>query len=520
MKSNVTQYGRGRIAATKAVILARVSSREQEDGYSIDAQGYRLRSYCERKDLDILKNFELVESSTIGDRRQFMQMIEFVKRQKEPIAIVADKVDRVQRSLREYPLLDGLIQQGKIELHFVTENCIIHQNSISQERLTWSIGVIMAQSYVDSLRDNVKRSIEQKIRQGEWISKAPIGYINIQDDRNRGDVILDLDRAPLVRKIFEHYATGAFTLGEIRKMAKEWGLRKRHGNKVPLSKSQLHKMFNNPFYHGQMVVRGQVYDHRYEPIITKDIFEACQAVLKGWKKKPFQWAGKEYAFRGLLTCAVSGRTVTADTKKKTYANGNEGEWTYLRCANPDGTGKIMWVREEKVLAQAEAVLKKFTIPPDTLAEIIDYIRDISHVEQEFLQRQQAELHREYATLQKRLGTLTDLLLDGEINRKEFNEHKQQLRYKQAKIEGQIQAQRHGDDSFKDALTTLLPLLSDSHKLFIGSAPDKKRIILNFVFANLSLQGDKLLYSLRKPFDQFVDCNDLSTWRAWQASNQR
>lgn len=32
--------------AKQAVILARVSSKEQEDGYSIDAQKYRLQEYC------------------------------------------------------------------------------------------------------------------------------------------------------------------------------------------------------------------------------------------------------------------------------------------------------------------------------------------------------------------------------------------------------------------------------------------------------------------------------------------
>lgn len=163
--------------AKKAVILARVSSREQEDGYSIDAQKHRLETYCLRRQLDVLRVFEITESSTRGDRGKFMELIKFCKAQKQTIAIVADKVDRVQRSFKEYPLLDSLIQDGKIELHFNTENYIIHKNSISQERLMWSFSVIMAQSYVDSLRDNVKRSFDHKIRMGELPTMAPIGYI-------------------------------------------------------------------------------------------------------------------------------------------------------------------------------------------------------------------------------------------------------------------------------------------------------------------------------------------------------
>jgi len=208
------------LKAKKAIILARVSSKEQEEGYSIDAQKHRLETYCLRRNLNVLKVFEITESSTMGDRRRFMAMIKFVKAQKDPVAIVADKVDRVQRSFKEYPLLDELIQKGKIELHFNTENYIIHKDSVSQERLMWSMGVIMAQSYIDSMRDNVKRSFDQKIRQGEWIAKAPLGYLNVKDERGRSDIVPDPDAAPLVKKLFEEYATGAFTISEMVQKAK------------------------------------------------------------------------------------------------------------------------------------------------------------------------------------------------------------------------------------------------------------------------------------------------------------
>lgn len=86
--------------AIKAVILARVSTEEQEKGYSIDAQLHRLEQYCQRKELKVIETYTVVESSTNGDRKQFNDMLAFVKRQRECIAIVADKVDRVQRSFK------------------------------------------------------------------------------------------------------------------------------------------------------------------------------------------------------------------------------------------------------------------------------------------------------------------------------------------------------------------------------------------------------------------------------------
>ena len=92
----------------QAVILARVSTKEQEEGHSIAAQKQRLQEYCERKGHKVIKTFEIIESSTRGERKEFTAMLEFAKTQKETIAIVADAVDRFQRSFKESVMIDDL----------------------------------------------------------------------------------------------------------------------------------------------------------------------------------------------------------------------------------------------------------------------------------------------------------------------------------------------------------------------------------------------------------------------------
>src|SRR5262252_3268871 len=74
----------------KAIILARVSTKEQEEGHSIAAQRQRLVDYCARKGLKVIKTYELVESSTRGERKEFAAMLAFAQAQNETVAIVAD----------------------------------------------------------------------------------------------------------------------------------------------------------------------------------------------------------------------------------------------------------------------------------------------------------------------------------------------------------------------------------------------------------------------------------------------
>ena len=84
----------------KAVLLARVSSREQENGQSIDAQVENLKRYCASNGLEVLKLYQITESSTQGERKKFKEMLKFVGTQRQKVALVEDCGDRVQRGFK------------------------------------------------------------------------------------------------------------------------------------------------------------------------------------------------------------------------------------------------------------------------------------------------------------------------------------------------------------------------------------------------------------------------------------
>ena len=99
----------------KAIIFARVSSKEQEEGQSIPSQVRRLTEYAIRKNFQIENTFQITESSTKETRKQFDAVVSLIKKSKQPLALITDTVDRLQRSFRESPLLDELRRAGKIE---------------------------------------------------------------------------------------------------------------------------------------------------------------------------------------------------------------------------------------------------------------------------------------------------------------------------------------------------------------------------------------------------------------------
>ncbi|MEX0848759.1 MAG: hypothetical protein WD055_00860 [Candidatus Dependentiae bacterium] len=70
----------------------------------------------------------------------------------------------------------------------------------------------LAKYYSDAISDNVKRTIEQKLRKGEWPSKAPYGYKNIRISGDKKDIVVDKFEAHIAIKAFELHASSTYSL--------------------------------------------------------------------------------------------------------------------------------------------------------------------------------------------------------------------------------------------------------------------------------------------------------------------
>ena len=263
---------------------------------------------------------------------------------------------------------------------------------------------------------------------------------------------------------------------------------------------------------------GALYPHVYPPIISQPLFNECQCVLKGKNRKKYAYYGQDHIFRGLIVCGITGRTIPTDIKRKTYKKGDQGEWKYLIATNPEDTTKKVWIREEEVVAEVEAVFAKMQIPPVVKQEVITYIRKTSEMETDFHGRQIDELHREQKAIQGKLDKLIELLLDEAISREDQQRKSNQFRERQMEIRSQIASLEKTDEAFKANLIQLLDIANDALRAFRNANTAEKHKLVNFVFSNLTLRGKSLCYTIRKPFDGFVECAKTGEWLGRQDSN--
>ena len=320
----------------------------------------------------------------LGGRKNYAQMVSFLHEHPGCRIVLVEKTDRLYRNIRDWVRLDDL----PLEIHLVKEGAVISPESRSNEKFMHGIKVLMAKNYSDNLSEEVKKGLLEKADQGHWPGVASVGYCN----NPRTHLIEpDPERAPAVRALFERYAVADISLKALTAYAFETGLtHPRSGRR--LVKSEIHRMLRNPIYYGDFQWNGKLYRGRDDPIISKALFDAVQAVFASANKP--RYTKRRHAFAGLLSCGLCGCAITAEVKK--------GRYIYYHCTGYRGRCGNTYVREEDLALLLGEVVRRVEITPDIATLIADALRH-SQADKEHCHRAAVDrLERRRETIQAKL----------------------------------------------------------------------------------------------------------------------
>ncbi len=499
----------------KAVIFARVSSKDQEDGHSLDAQIQSCYEYAIHKNLKVVEQFRVVESSMVTGRPEFAKMVDFTRKQKEKIVVLCYCVDRLQRDFDEqYLELQKLIKQDKIEIHYVKSEFIEHRDMDSSDKFRKNLDVLLANDYRNKISDNVKRSAKKKLDDGTILGDSPLGYLNskrVDKKKEKVEVYIDPVRGSLVRKMFEDYASGMYSMSELRDLITEEGLRSKKGCKI--AKSQIEKILQNPFYYGYMKYNGLLYKHVHPVLISKDLFDECEQVRKGRRRTRFKRTEKPFVLKGLLKCQHCGCSYSPEIKK--------GKYVYMRPTKSQGDCSYCYhLSEKKILSQIEEVLKGIKVSDKILADLNDELRKSSDKEHKSQIEEGKKLLNQQQTLQTRGKRARELFLDANISKDEYDEMMTEIQAERHNVEVRLQRLNSADDHFNKSLSTIFALAAKAHDLFKSSELEEKRRIIVILFPNLEIDAGKLVFKAREPFDVFFNLPHRLKWLPGKDSNLR
>ena len=488
----------------KAVLVARVSTEDQLD--ALPAQKYRLQDYAITKGYDY-ELIEIQESAYKGERDKFKLVIDKLKTFTEPVILVFDKVDRYSRDVSSALVkeLETMRKAGKIELHFPSDNLYLDKNAPAVNNMQLNMSLAFSQYYSDSVSDNVKRRLEQKWRDGEWAGKAPIGYGNIDLDKNQKWIEPDPIDSKIVIAMFEWYCTSVESVRTIKvKLEAEYGLIK--------GVSQVARILSNPFYYGQMEVKGKLYAHKYEKLVSEHIFDTAKQVREGFTLQRYKWGGLPYKYRSLIDCADCGCQITFEMKKKKYLYGH--------CTQYKGKHNAAYVPEEELTNQFASVFESISISELDYQEASQKINEEQEAIQKGRDLELSKLHAERANYTRRIERIYNDLLSDKISEELYEKKRVEFEKKKENIDRQVRAFELSDNSQFGNISHLLELARDASELFKNGNLEEKRQLIKMTLSNLQLKNRLLRWKLKKPFELMAFCAENRDWQGRQDLNLR
>jgi site-specific DNA recombinase len=325
-------------AVKRAVIYLRVSSAGQvktdydPEGLSIPAQREACQRYADRLGAVVIR--EYVEPGVSGGsllkRAAFRRMIAETDELRDVDYVIVWSVSRWARNQEDHWVARGMVTTAGAKLVSVKEP--IGEETSHGIMLEGVMAAVAASRRIE-ISEEVKRGIKRKIEVGGTHGRAPIGYLNVREPLPQGGevrtVIIDAERAPLITWAFETYATGLYSLNDIAMLLEARGLRSRGDRRhapQPLTLARVHELLSNAYYTGSITHKGHLYQGRHERLVSQDLFDQVQAVLRTHNKSGERDRKHQHYLKGTIRCGTCGCRLIYSRNK-----GNGGTYEYFLC---------------------------------------------------------------------------------------------------------------------------------------------------------------------------------------------
>ena len=348
------------VTKIKYVLYARKSTESEERQIlSIESQVKEMLQLAEKEGLEVVDiRRESHSAKDSGQRPVFREILEDIRRERFN-GILTWAPDRLSRNAGDLGSLVDLMDQ-KLLLQIRT----FGQSFINSPNEKFLLMILCSQAKLenDNKSINVKRGLRTRCEMGLRPGQPPVGYLNERHMDRKCQAIIDPERGPIIKKMFEKVAYEKWSGRKIYNWLKfEINFKSVTGNKG-LTLSNIYMILDNPFYYGVFeypVKSGNFYTGKHTPLITKELYDQVQAQVKS---QVIRSESKEFAFTKLMICGLCGSGITADEKFKTQKNGNVHRYVYYGCCkSKDRNCKCEYINEIDLIKQFEELLEKIDI---------------------------------------------------------------------------------------------------------------------------------------------------------------
>ena len=372
----------------------------------------------------------------------------------------------------------------------------------------------IAEFYSQNLATEVKKGMGEKVKNGGTIGRAPIGYMNVRrvDDKGREErtVVLDPERAPLIKIAFEEYATGNWTVAELAEHLAACGLTTRSTSKipsVPITLKTLHKVLVNPYYKGVVVYKDVQYEGSHEPIVSIETWDKVQNILAS-RINGERTVKHPHFLKSSVYCAECGsRLMVSNEKKK-----NGDVYPYFVCAGrhskrvKDCTMKAVLI--DVVEKKIEQIYDNYQLPPEIRQDLEEYLRVIILKEREKFNSELDGLNRTKISLEHKRQKLLEAHYSDAIPLDLMKSEQKKIAKELAGVEHEINMHNVTFENILANLHLALDLIEDCGTTYRAADDMTKRLINQALISRFLVSngndGLNINVEFKAPFDTILE----------------
>ncbi|MBE6908554.1 MAG: recombinase family protein [Ruminococcaceae bacterium] len=468
----------------RVTFYARVSSESDEQLNSLGNQIQYYRDLISRNPAWTFVDGYIDEglsAATTRKRENFHRMIDDGKAGLFDLIITKEITRFARNTLDSIQYTRDLLNAG-VAVFFQNDN-INTLDEDSELRLTIMSGI--AQDELRKLSSRVKFGHQQAIKNSVVLGNSRIfGY-----RKDEGRLVLDEDEAPMVRELFDLYATGEYSMKQIEAIFWDKGYRNHNGNRI--AHTTMSGMISNPKYKGWYVGnKVKVMDiftkkQKFLPpeewvmfkdetgeivpaIVSEELWEQANAVLKRRSEDVKNRQGicnHANLFTGKLFCTHCGAAYYR--KDSVDRKGNKSsKWVCSgKIKNGADSCPSFAIYEDEVKPLIFELFQNSDVDADALIdEYVEMYKSLAQVDN--LAKRIKALEKQIDTAEKKKQKLLTYNAMGELSDKDFismnRQAAQEIDEAQKEL-FELTQKRDSNEDFKKHIDIIRRVLKDAKK---------------------------------------------------------
>lgn len=475
---------------SRAIIYCRVSTEEQaETGHhSLAAQEHLCRKRAKEAGLEVARVYlDPGRSATNVNRPGLQDALARCEADRTIMALLVQDTDRLARNTQDHLAIRAMLKKHSVKLISVSQPML---EDSAEGNMIDTIIASVNQFQSDITARKTMKGMEEKARKGGWPGIAPLGYRNISTGSDGQTRIVEQDpsTAPLMKRMFELYATGNYSGRDLAEQMYALGLRSRSGKKLQISK--VFTILTNSFYVGE-VRRGNIATPgTHRPLIDGKLFAAVKQVLETHRGIGSRKCRHNFLLSGYIFCSYCGGRMLGETHSAKHVS-------YYRCHKYGGCQRV--IRTQEAESQVVNYFESLHIPQELIKATVSEIEGRTSKERSAYQKVLSSLTNQKNVLIGKLSTVESKWLEKVIDDSDYVRFRDDLKAQIGAVSNKIGDLYLQHQSPSPKLNEVIAFAHQLGHVFRISSSVAQRLLLKFAWERFEVKEGEIVKAQVSPF---------------------